>query len=541
MASFSGQPGGANKITKLRGKMVKPILKKAGSRSAKNSLDLGRAWEEQPADQLHQLDEPAWGNYGPRSQSVKDVSFVFSGALGVVRDGSAGSAGTGVGAVVSTAVVNGGVIGAGTGNGTGSGGRTFQHGRTASQASTGSGSRGFIHPFQQTPRTSTPPLSYANSLASFDNAKDYSPTITENEDDSLDPRSYSQQHHLHHASPSLPPTVSQSNLRRPSLASQRTSSLSDIASTAAPLRVNTSRSTATTSRLAHGSLTASHSDLHLNLAGSGLDSPTGSVGGTLPPPPPTSPPSSSAAAMLPIRSSLESAGFPRLRSRSELDTVARAENIRAARRKFEERERAKEEKYDREMIKKRERRDNKEASRIEKEAAARKTSFNGSEVARPSASRKTTPTNLSTSSAPVMGSGGMGGSLGKGSWVRSAPATSSRDDISSASFLGFGSSVAASLGGAGPIGGGGGGGGGGTPKQKRAEPVMEEKQMAFVGRKYESVPPTQAPPAFGTGVDDVRFEQARPRRSSTAKKRTQSYWQGFILWLRTKLLRMSGR
>ncbi|KAK0734815.1 hypothetical protein B0T26DRAFT_631607 [Lasiosphaeria miniovina] len=462
MASFSGQLGGANKITKLRGKMVKPILKKAGSRSAKNSLDLGRAWEEQPADQLHQLDGPAWGNYGPRSQSVKDVSFVFSGALGVVRDGSAG---TGAGAV---------------------------HGRTASQASTGSGSRGFIHPFQQTPRTSTPPLSYANSLASFDNAKDYSPTITENEDDSLDPRSYSQQHHLHHASPSLPPTVSQSNLRRPSLASQRTSSLSDIASTAAPLRVNTNRSTATTSRLAHGSLTASHSDLHLNLAGSGLDSPTGSVGGTLPPPSLTSPPSSSAAAMLPIRSSLESAGFPRLRSRSELDTVARAENIRAARRKFEERERAKEEKYDREMIKKRERRDNKEASRIEKEAAARKTSFSGSEAARPSASRKTTPTNLSTSSAPVMGSGGMGGSLGKGNW-------------------------------------------------KRAEPVMEEKQMAFVGRKYESVPPTQAPPAFGTGVDDVRFEQARPRRSSTAKKRTQSYWQGFILWLRTKLLRMSGR
>jgi hypothetical protein len=38
---------------------------------------------------------------------------------------------------------------------------------------------------------------------------------------------------------------------------------------------------------------------------------------------------------------MAAAGFPRLRARSELDTATRVENIRAARRKFEERERAK--------------------------------------------------------------------------------------------------------------------------------------------------------------------------------------------------------
>ncbi|KAK3393813.1 hypothetical protein B0H63DRAFT_28959 [Podospora didyma] len=501
MASYSGQSGGggANKITKLRGKMVKPILKKV-SHSEKNSLDLGRPWDQQEAEQL---ENHAWGrNYGSRSHSARDVSFVFSGhhipaAGDTITSASAGANGSSV--------------------------RTkFQHGRSASQASTGSGPRGaFVHPFQQTPRTSTPPLSYANSLASFDNARDCSPTITENEDDDgLDPlNTHSQTHHTHH------PSHSQTNLRRPSLASQRTSSLSDITSAATPLRVTTSRSVAATpSRLAHGSLSASHSDLHLNLTANGIDSPTGSVGGTLPPPPITTAASSgSTAPMSPIRSSLEAAGFPRLRSRSELDTAARAENIRAARRKFEERERAKEEKYDREMIKKRERRDNKEATRIEQ--AARKSSLSNEAAVRPSISRKSTSKNLSTSSAPVIVGGDGGGGGTKGSWA-ARTTNSSRDDIS-ASFLGFGSSITTSTG---LISG---------PKRKHSDSVIEEK-MSFASRKYESVPPDQSPPAFGSGVDDVRFEQARPRRGSTAKKKTQSYWQGFVLWLRTKLLRIGG-
>ncbi|KAK0731537.1 hypothetical protein B0H67DRAFT_639919 [Lasiosphaeris hirsuta] len=533
MSSFGGHSA-PNKITKQRGKMVKPILKKLSySHSEKNSLDLDRGWEDQSVEQLGQpgpLGSHGWGDgYGSRSSSARDVSFAIpTGLFAFASDGVGGGSGSGSGSVGSTAAVvvaGAGVVGVGVGVGAGgSNVRTkFQHGRSASQASTGSNSRGgFIHPFQQTPRTSTPPLSYANSLASFDNARDYSPTITENEDDLLDSHNLSNNtttsatpsansHHIHHTLP----TLSQSNLRRPSLASQRTASFSDITSPAGPLRVNTGRSTpATTSRLAHGSIsTASHSDLHLNLALTSLESPitpSGATGSVPAPPPPVVSPTSSAAPMSPLRSSLEAASFPRLRSRSELDTAARAENIRAARRRFEERERAKEEKYDREMIRKRERRDTERAARIEKES--RKTSMSDS-ATRPTASRKTTPTSLSTSSTPVGAS-----TTGKGFWA-------------------------------------GGGGGGGASNSSRndlsligrksmAAEEVGEKQMTFAARKYESVPDGQtAPPAFGpgigSGVEGVRFE-TRSRRGSNAKRRTQTYWQGFILWLRTKILRMSG-
>ncbi|KAK3938921.1 hypothetical protein QBC46DRAFT_156006 [Diplogelasinospora grovesii] len=500
MASFHGQTGGAaasNKISKGRSsKVVKPILKKL-SHSEKNSLDLDRGWDEQLVEQLDDQNGWAGGNYGSRSASARDVSFAVAAGVG---DSSAGTGSSG-------------------------GARKFQHGRSASQASTGSATRvgGFVHPFQQTPRTSTPPLSYANSLASFDNARDYSPTITENEDDDRETQSHSQPnahphaqtHHVHLYHPP-PPTVSQSNLRRPSIASQRTSSFPDINTTTPPqLRVNTTNTititntTSTTkstagasSRLAHGSLNTSNSDLNLNLT---LDSPTGSIGGSFIPPAIASPTSSvSAAPMSPIRSSLEAVGFPRLRSRSELDTAARAENIRAARRKFEERERAKAEKYDREMIRKRERRDTKEASRIEKES--RKNSLDIRDAVRPSASRKTTPTHLSKSATAPAGAG-----IRRGSGAGILGASSSRNDLSSI----------------------------GT-RQNSDNDMVEKQAMDFVSRKYESVP-GQTPPAFVPGVDDVRFEQARPRRGSGAKRKTQTYWQGFILWLRTKLLRMGGR
>jgi len=500
MSFVGGHSGGtSNKITKPRGKMqvVKPILKKL-SHSEKNSLDLDRGWEEQAIDQMEQSHHAWGGNYGSRSGSTKDVTFAFAGpfaAGGIDGHGQIAGAGTTAGA--------GGAVGSSSRG-------KFQHGRSASQASTGSTSRGaFVHPFQQTPRTSTPPLSYANSLASFDNARDYSPTITENDDDELTQALSQTTHHSHHP----PPTHSQSNLRRPSLASQRTASFSDITTPAGPLRVSTGRSIpAPASRLALGTLTttASNSDLHLNLTLAGLDSPIAPAAPAL-----ASPTSSvSAAPMSPLRSSLEAAGFPRLRSRSELDTAARAENIRAARRKFEERERAKEEKHDRELIRKRERRDTKQASRIEKESA-RKASSSEERPSplpivpptsqRPAASRKTTPTSLSTASAPAAITGGGGGmSIGKGFWAGNV----SRDALQDETFAG------------------------------------EKPPITFASRQYESVPAGQtAPPSFGPapppGVGDVRFEQARPRRSSGAKRRTQSYWQGFILWLRTKFLRIA--
>ncbi|KAK3335328.1 hypothetical protein B0T19DRAFT_351283 [Cercophora scortea] len=535
MASFNGQPGvsATNKLTKIaktrtkaKVQAVKPILKKLSqTRSEKNSLDLNRGWEDQSVEQLDNLEWASESYLGRRSYSARDVSFALSNALGAVDDGSVG---TGAG-TVSASGAGGGSI------------RTkFQHNRSTSQASTGSGPRGaFVHPFQQTPRGATPPLSYANSTASFDNVRDCSPTITENEDDDegfphvhshSHSHSHSQSshhthhhhHHHHHHHRTAPlPSVSQTNLRRPSLASQRTTSNSDITSPPAPLRSNTSRSAVASSRLAHGSLSVntSQSDLQLNPSVNGLDSPTGSIGGTIAPPSLASPNSSgSAAQMSPIRSSLEAAGFPRLRSRSELDAASRAEGLRAARRRFEERERAKEEKYDREMIKKRERRDNREATRIEKESAGRKSSLSIDGL-RPSATRKTTPNSLSTASATVaMASASTrsaGGSLGK--------------NDSSVSFWG-GSGV--------PETGSVTTGGGGSPG-KKVDDSNAEKQMEFVSRKYESVP-GQAPPAFGTNVDDVRFEPARPRRTSTAKRRTQTYWAGFVLWLRTKLLRLGS-
>lgn len=516
MASYNGYPGNGNfgKITKTRAakvKVVKPILKKL-AHSEKNSLDLDRGWEEQSVGQLDGSFADEWnGSYAPRSYSAKDVSFAFPvtartyGTAGDIK----GSATAGTGALVNGGA--GGVVGTGGSTTTRA---KFQHGRSASQASTGSGPRGvFVHPFQQTPRTATPPLSrsYANSLASFDNGpRDYSPTITENEDDAPNPSNSQTQHMIHNTHPSFPPA----NARRPSLASQRTSSFTDI-NTAVPIpRSNTGRTsaagTASSSRLAHGSFTASNSDLHLNLSQGG-HSPTGSVGGSFPPSIGSPTASAPVAAMSPLRNSFDAASFPRLRSRSELDSAARAESIRAARRKFEERERAKEEKYDREMIKKRERRDNKEASRIEKEAAARKASITGSETTRSVLSRKSTTTDLTIST------GRSGGS-------RKSTIASSRRDVSSASFWAPPRSSTS-----------------GARRNTDEMPSSAEK-IGFAARKYETVPATQAPPAFvGPGVDDVRFEPARPRRSNTAKRKTQGYWQGFILWFRTKLLRISGR
>ena len=500
----SSSAGVPHKITKAKTK-VKPILKKFSS-SEKNSLDLDRPWEEQ----LH-----AWGGGLESTSSNGGHSVAFSAEE---------------------------VVGAGNG------GRKY-HVRSTSQTSNGSNTRsGFVHPFQQTPRTATPPLSYANSLASFDNTRDYSPTITENEDDeqgayayahrvnggngsgngsistsnhgssnhsngngssSTNSNTHSQSHHSHHHHPH----VSQSSLRRPSIASQRTGSFPESTTPAPPLRVSTSRSnTGASSRLGPGKLATSHSDLQLS-----LESPIESINGH-PPAPLASPTSSvSVANMSPIRSSLEHAGFPRLRSRSELDTGSRADNIREARRKFEERERAKNEKYAREQIKKRERRDTREAARVEKEAAQWKK-----ESGRPSMSRKSTPTNLSTASTPGVGtpSGSGAGVLGSGD--------SSKHDVSS-SLFGLGTLAAITSNKETRC-----------AKQQSAKDADPQKQMDFVSRKYDSVP-VQAPPAFVAGVVDGPVSPDRDRRGSSTKKRTQGYWHGFILWLRTKLLRFGGR
>lgn len=512
MASIGGQSGlSATKITKARGKMVKPILKKlAHTHSEKNSLDLDRGWEEQQVEQLEV--GGGWdGGFG-YGQARDGTGFGF---------GFAGAGGIGVGEGIMPVAMG---PGAGAGGSIRGSSLKFQHGRSGSQTSAGSGPRGgaFVHPFAQTPRTSTPPLSYANSLASFDNGRDCSPTITENEDDDGFDTSttYPPSHSLSHAHSTIAfsqppaPGASQSNLRRPSLNSQRTSSYTETPSNPPSLRITTGRSVsgaaATTSRFAHGSLPAGSlptcsSDLQLNAPHSlsvsvgtdTLDSPTGSLGaGSI---------IAQQSQLSPLRTSLDMAGFPRLRSRSELDSAAHVENVRAARRKFEEREKVKEEKYDREMIRKRERRDNKEALRIEK----------GEPPNRPT-HRKKTLTGLSTVSEPGGGSG----------------SRSSRIDLplhATPPHRGFSAPV--------------GGLGLGIGRRRQTDPptpmAEREKPMGFAARRYETVS-LQTPPAFGVTVDDVHFEQARPRRGSSAKRKTQGYWQGFLLWLRTKLLRMGS-
>ncbi|KAL2165574.1 hypothetical protein VTH06DRAFT_877 [Thermothelomyces fergusii] len=480
MTSFSASQLGvsANKLTKARGKMVKPILKKLAQSDKKNSLDLDRGWDEQRVEQL---------DAGPWDGGL--------GYAGQARDG-----GDGGGSIRASSCY-----------------RPYQHARSGSQTSAGSGPRGpFVHPFAQTPRTATPPLSYANSLASFDNGRECSPTITENEDDDGFEAGMAA-HAAHaapaaaaahaHASPPPPPpppaaaSTSQSNPRRPSFSSQRTASFPEPAGPPKPpsLRIHTgarsfSGTTATSSRLAHGTFSSpAHSDgqidshtVSASISGT-LDSPTGSTGAGSAVNSPQQP--SQPSQLSPLRSSLDMAGFPRLRAHAEIDTATRIENIRAARRKFEEREREKEEKYDREMIRKRERRDNKEASRIEK----------GEAPGRPSMHRRKTPTGLSTVSEPAGRSSGVfDRSLGRRRHTDGAAPSSSAADA--------------------------------------------EKHLDFAARRYESTLVPQTPPSFGVTVDDVRFEPAPPRRrSSGAKRKTQGYWQAFLLWLRTKLLRMSTR
>ncbi|KAK4462072.1 hypothetical protein QBC42DRAFT_328231 [Cladorrhinum samala] len=478
--------GAANKLTKAKGKVVKPILKKL-SHSPKNSLDLDRGWDEQTIEQME-----CSGYVSSRANSVMDGKF------GYADGGSVGIGGGGSSARVKS---------------------FLNHGRSGSQTSTGSGPRGasgFVHPFAQAPRTSTPPLSYANSLASFDanNAagaaaapRDCSPTITENEDD--------EGCDTVHANPSFAPS-------RPSMQSQRTSSYSDTPTVKPPsLRINTAGAAAgrsasgatVVSRLAHGSniSTPSQSDLHLansvGVSASGaLESPTGSICAV-----PVNNSSSGATPMSPLRSSLDMAGFPRLRSRSEMDTASRAENIRAARRKFEEREKIKEEKYDREMIKKRERKDTKEAARIER-----------GEIIRPSINRKNTSSSTGSMSSPTQP-----GVFGRkvATWTEGAgyAGQPSRNDLSAVLEHGYSSAPA-----------------GGLISRRHTDSPQTEKHMGFMSRKYDSVP-LETPPAFGPGVDEVRFETTRRRRSTKTKRRTQGYWHEFLLWLRTKLLRLRGR
>ncbi|KUJ08692.1 uncharacterized protein LY89DRAFT_741539 [Mollisia scopiformis] len=296
-------------------------------------------------------------------------------------------------------------------------GRRGYHARSTSgtsqfsTATTGSGHRtgSFVHPFQQTPRPYTPPIaaSYQNSLRESEVSHANSPTLEEDEDQ-----------------------LRQHPFRSPSNLSNRTTSItgatsSPILTSPLPnLRIQTKPSS---SRLA---LATSHTSLHNSTLSPDIASPTDTM----------SPVSA-------IRTSMDK-GF-RIRSRSEVDTGVRAETIQEARRKFQEKEDAKEEKAAREEIKALEKRQQKEARTYERSAR------------RSSASEH--------------------------------------------------------------------------PRSKRARSksdlTMQEKGGdVFVGRGYDSVP-VQTPPFLGEG-----FEQ--PRRTNTAKAKTHSAWTKFVMWLKTRWIRL---
>lgn len=514
--------------SKPRGKMVKPILKRL-SHSEKNSLDLDRGWDEQE-EQFQYRSSPTWNSTWAPTKAAPTSGTSAGMGIGLV-----GGAYTGSPAAIEvdegrnsisglryhhTRTVSGtshiSVSSAGSGSGSGSG----MPAPTSMPRSSGHG-----HPFQQTPRTATPSLSYQNSLASSSlldgsGSRDYSPTIAEDEDchynyaapEGLprdDPAASSAS--VHASKPVSPnarsqPILASPNPNRPSLSSQRTSSYSDH-SPRQPLRITTIARTASTatapapsSRLAH---VASRSDLPLASSQdvpSPVASPTASQHTVLlgSPASPRAP-----APMSPIsRSSFEAVNF-RLRSKSELDTATRADHLREARRKFEARERLKEEKYAREEIKRRERAENKRAQALEKEAiACRKERDLARQRAEAIALAEAMPLHSKHSR-------------------KISSNTSGRPSLqrSPSSHLGR-----ASL----------------DPEKFASGSYDPEK---FASGNYESME-TSTPPAFGqqaggrAGSKGASFDA--PRRAHTAaKRRTHGAWQAFILWLRTRLLKLS--
>ncbi|EFY86658.1 hypothetical protein MAC_07256 [Metarhizium acridum CQMa 102] len=415
MASTQVHPGSfthpGGKISKSRSRtVVKPILKKLHSHhSDRESLDLDRGWDDQPSPGL--AAGPDFGTYD--------------------SDGSYS-----------------------TPNGPGA--------RSARD---------------QQPHASTPPLSYANSRTSFENGvpTGYSPTITEDDAD-VDPYSS-----FHSASTAPRPALYQSafyqhpNHRRPSMASQRTSSLSDGTQTT---RIPATRSNSGTTRpLAPPSLNQSKSELDSSaLSSLDVDSPLSSTAplgtaGTMLSSVQTqaSATSTSAAPLSPLRSSLDMGVF-RLRSRSEVDTFTHQEHVREARRKFEAKERAKDEKYAKEQLRKRERAETKEAHKLEKShPRLRKGSAGHGSV---SSSTMSSGTDLRISSS------------GK----RGAMLEDSREKVEFSSF------------------------------------------------GYNSTHGGQTAPSR---ADEVHFKS--PKRTKTAKHKTMGVWTAFMLWLRTRLLKIGRR
>jgi len=555
MASYADLAGTAPaKLTKSRSKpVVKPILKKKGTQSAKSSLDLDRSWEEQIHYGSHGWGAGAGGGNGkgPKAPEAGTVGW---------DDGEKEVSIYGGGRDVSFSLANTDYDLDGSNSNIRS---KYSHARSTSGAShasiatSGSGPGSyrngstFVHPFQQTPRTATPPLSYANSLASFDqptaNSRDYSPTITEDEDLELDGafsfhvhsrnNSYQGSATAHslpaqnilasHSSGNNSSGINLSNSasinapRRPSLASNRTSSFSDVNAPQAQ-RVNTNRSTSISggSRLAH---VASTSDL--NLVTESNESPSSSSAAFASTPGTTAPISSSfslsspisPSAMSPLRTSLE--GF-RLRSRSDLDTGANssynyhAERIRQERQKWQEKERAKELKREKDDLKKRDRAGSKELHRLEREQAQimKEAEALVKKEQKEAARRRSSAEEEATGRPMNAGSPKFSAAYMSDEYPQKRRKRSKAEQ-----------------------------------ERKRLETKLQKmnippsldpntaEKLAFASRNYESTDQGQAP----TAAQSVSFDL--PRRSTTAKRKTQGAWTSFMLWFRTRILRLQTK
>ncbi|KAL9480175.1 hypothetical protein ACSS6W_004961 [Trichoderma asperelloides] len=472
MVSLQTQPSGLSghgKLTKSRSRIVvKPILKRLhhvhSHHSERNSLDLSRGWDDQPVATTPDVE---YGSFDFGSRDLDDLSTDRRNTYGSYA--AAPAAGAKLSRDISFSLAAGELGPSSPGLGrantfSGSHARSTSGGNPSKPSSNRVGS--FVHPFQQMPRTSTPPLhSYANSVSSLDNGltgqqRDLTGAIAESdadedrhELDADEPLASPTSLSLAQTEPFSPTATKKlsysSSLRsnspnskpagRPSLSgSQRTSS--DGPSS---MKISTTRSNSGPSvqRLTQGAVNQSANDSSSSSAAAAaavplLISTTQQKS--------ASNPITSTSPISPFRTSLDMNGF-RLRSRSEMDTVSRQEQVREARRKFEAKEREKEEKYAREQIRKRERADAKEAQKTERaQASKRKTSF------------------------------------GHTSTLSSARNSSS------------------------------------------------------VREKNESEPLNGGEPAA-----DEHFQA--PSRSRTAKRRTNSLWTAFILWLRTRLLKLARR
>ncbi|KAJ6784924.1 hypothetical protein PWT90_09244 [Aphanocladium album] len=437
---------------KIRGRtIVKPILKKLNSHSNsdRGSFDFDPVWDDQPSP----LSYPS-GDYD--SAYSDTTPAITPGAYDVSLPGASCDAYRPRDVSFSTS--------ASVEYPTWRSKIKYSHMRstsgtshTSSIATNVSGRNGtFVHPFQQTPRTATPPLSYANSVASLDTSapasREYASTINE-QDDMISPTTVTNSHPpLRTASLTKsatfsappPPYTINSRFRGPSLDESRLS-YTQSEGTQTPRLIPTSRSNSATTALympepsPQETVLSSTAPLHMAPISTSMSS-----SGT-----PTSP-----SPLSPLRNSLDISGF-RLRSRSEVDTRTHQEQVREARRKFQEKEKAKEEKYARQQLRRRERADqNRDRAKI----------------------RKST--------------------IGSTSTAKSS-ATSSRYTAS-----------------------------------HTTEDSLQEK---FDSANHAADNHAAAGQTPGR-ADEVQFQ--RPKRRKTAKHKTNGVFTAFMLWLRTRLLRL---